>query len=129
MAPARPLRWSAPPPEIVKQLIAGQAITFWVEEMHMVRANRHAHLVFVPLASLDVVGGGAEAIGRVLPGATREQWLVWQPLSGVGVVTSLPTAAAGLIDGLTLPRRDARAGIYAAAVEELMEAMFAYRSV
>ena len=43
MAPG-PLRWSAPPPDIVKQLIAGQAITFWVEEMHMVRANRHAHL-------------------------------------------------------------------------------------
>ena len=30
--------------------------------------------------------------GRVLPGATREHWLVWQPLSGVGVVTGLPVA-------------------------------------
>lgn len=129
MAPARPLRWSAPPPEVVKQLVAGHAITFWVEEMHMVRANRHAHLVFVPLAALDVAGGGAGAIGRVLPGATRDDWLVWQPLSGVGVVTSLPTPAAPLVERLRLPKRDARAGIYAAAVEELMEAMLSYRAV
>jgi hypothetical protein len=129
VAPARPLRWSAPPPEIVKQLVAGQAITFWVEELHVVRANRHAHLVFVPLAALDVAGGGAGAISRVLPGATRDEWLVWQPLSGVGVVTSLPTAAAALVEGLKLPRRDARSGIYAAAVEELMEAMLSYRAV
>lgn len=93
------------------------------------RANRHAHLVFVPLAALDVAGGGTGAIGRVLPGATRDQWLVWQPLSGVGVVTSLPAPAAGLVESLRLPKRDARAGIYAAAVEELMEAMMSYRSV
>ena len=126
---AGPLRWSAPPPEIVKQLIAGHAITFWVEEMRMVRTNRHAHLVFVPLAALDVAGGGAGAIGRVLPGATREQWLVWQPLSGVGVVTSLPAAAERLVADLKLPRRDARSGIYADAIEELMEAMLSYRSV
>ncbi len=129
MAPARPLRWSAPPPEIVKQLVAGQAITFWVEEMHMVRANRHAHLVFVPLSSLDVVGGGPEAIGRVLPGATRDHWLVWQPLSGMGVVTTLPTGAAGLVASLKLPRRDPRTRIYADAIEELMEAMLSYRAV
>ena len=129
MAPARPLRWSAPPPEIVKQLVAGQAITFWVEEMHMVRANRHAHLVFVPLSALDVAGGGAGAIGRVLPGATRDQWLVWQPLSGIGVVTPLPTPAGSLVASLRLPRRDPRAGIYAAAVEELMDAMLSYRAV
>jgi hypothetical protein len=126
---AGPLRWSAPPPDIVKQLIAGQAITFWVEEMRMVRANRHAHLVFVPLAVLDVAGGGAGAIGRVLPGATREHWLVWQPLSGVGVVTALPTQPSRLVDDLRLPRRDTRTRIYADAIEELMEAMFAYRSV
>ena len=126
---AGPLRWSAPPPDIVKQLIAGQAVTFWVEEMRMVRANRHAHLVFVPLASLDVAGGGAGAIGRVLPGATRDHWLVWQPLSGVGVVTPLPAPAARLVGDLRLPRRDTRSRIYTEAVEELMEAMFAYRSV
>jgi hypothetical protein len=126
---AGPLRFSAPPPDIVKQLIAGQAITFWVEEMRMVRANRHAHLVFVPLAALDVAGGGAGAIGRVLPGATREQWLVWQPLSSVGVVTSLPADAARLVSELRLPRRDPRARIYADAIGELMEAMLAYRSV
>ena len=126
---AAPLRWSAPPPDIVKQLIAGHAITFWVEEMRMVRANRHAHLVFVPLSVLDVAGGGPGAIGRVLPGATREQWLVWQPLSGVGVVTSLPAPAARLIEELRLPTRDPHARIYADAIEELMEAMLSYRSV
>jgi hypothetical protein len=126
---AAPLRWSAPPPDIVKQLIAGQAITFWVEEMRMVRANRHAHLVFVPLAALDVVGGGAGAIGRVLPGATREQWLVWQPLSSVGVVTSLPARPEKLVGDMRLPKRDPRARIYADAIEELMEAMLSYRSV
>jgi hypothetical protein len=126
---AGPLRWSAPPPDIVKQLIAGHAITFWVEEMHMVRANRHAHLVFVPLSVLDVAGGGAGAIGRVLPGATRDHWLVWQPLSGVGVVTGLPAPAARLIEDLRLPRRDPRARIYAEAIEELMEALAAYRAV
>jgi hypothetical protein len=126
---AGPLRWSAPPPDIVKQLIAGHAITFWVEEMRMVRANRHAHLIFMPLSALDVVGGGAGAIGRVLPGATRDHWLVWQPLSGVGVVTPLPAPAARLVADLKLPRRDPRARIYEGAIEELMEAMFAYRSV
>lgn len=126
---AGPLRWSAPPPDIVKQLIAGHAITFWVEEMRMVRANRHAHLVFVPLAALDVAGGGAGAIGRVLPGATREQWLVWQPLSRIGAVTSLPAPAERLVADLELPKRDSRARIYADAIEELMEAMLAYRSV
>ena len=126
---AGPLRWSAPPPDIVKQLIAGQAITFWVEEMRMVRANRHAHLVFVPLAALDVAGGSPGALGRVLPGATREQWLVWQPLSGVGVVTLLPARPEKLIEELRLPKRDPRARIYAEAVEELMEAMLSYRSV
>ena len=126
---AGPLRWSAPPPEIVKQLIAGQAITFWVEEMRMVRANRHAHLVFVPLSVLDVAGGGAGAIGRVLPGATRDQWLIWQPLSGVGVVTALPTPAGRLVEDLRLPRRDTRSRIYAEAIEELMEALVSYRSV
>jgi hypothetical protein len=126
---AAPLRWSAPPPDIVKQLIAGQAITFWVEEMRMVRANRHAHLVFVPLASLTVAGGSGEAQGRVLPGATRDDWLVWQPLSGVGLVTGLPAPAARLVEGLQLPKRDPRARIYADAVEELMEAMLSYRSV
>jgi hypothetical protein len=126
---AAPLRWSAPPPDIVKQLIAGHAITFWVEEMRMVRANRYAHLVFVPLAALDVAGGGPGAIGRVLPGATREHWLVWQPLSGVGAVTSLPAPAARLVSELRLPKRDPRARIYAEAIEELMEAMLSYRSV
>ena len=126
---AGPLRWSAPPPDIVKQLIAGQAITFWVEEMRMVRANRHAHLVFVPLGVLDVAGGGAAAIGRVLPGATRDDWLVWQPLSGVGVVTSLPAPAASLVEELRLPKRDTRTRIYAEAIEELMAAMLAYRAV
>ena len=126
---AGPLRWSAPPPDIVKQLIAGQAITFWVEEMRMVRANRHAHLVFVPLGALDVAGGGAGAIGRVLPGATRDDWLVWQPLSGVGVVTGLPAPAGRLVSDLRLPRRDPRARIYAEAIEELMEALLAVRSV
>ena len=126
---AGPLRWSAPPPDIVKQLIAGQAITFWVEEMRMVRANRHAHLVFVPLHSLDVAGGSAEALGRVLPGATRDDWLVWQPLSGVGVVTGLPAPAGRLVSQLRLPRRDPRARIYVEAIEELMEALLAVRSV
>jgi hypothetical protein len=126
---AAPLRWSAPPPDIVKQIVAGQAITFWVEEMRMVRANRHAHLVFVPLASLDVAGGGGGALGRVLPGATREDWLVWQPLSGVGVVTGLPAPAARLVEQLRLPRRDSRARIYVDAIEELMEALVAYRAV
>jgi hypothetical protein len=126
---AAPLRWSAPPPDIVKQLIAGHAITFWVEEMRMVRANRHAHLVFMPLASLDVAGGSAEALGRVLPGATRDDWLVWQPLSGVGVVTGLPAPAARLIEQLQLPKRDPRARIYAEAIEELMEALLAVRLV
>jgi hypothetical protein len=126
---AAPLRWSAPPPDIVKQLIAGQAITFWVEEMRMVRGNRHAHLVFVPLASLDVAGGAGAALGRVLPGATRDDWLVWQPLSGVGLVTGLPAPAERLVSGLKLPRRDPRARIYADAIEELMAAMLSYRSV
>ena len=126
---AAPLRWSAPPPDIVKQLIAGQAITFWVEEMRMVGANRHAHLVFVPLHSLDVAGGSGEALGRVLPGATRDDWLVWQPLSGVGVVTGLPAPAARLTSDLRLPKRDPRARIYAEAIEELIEALLAVRSV
>ena len=126
---AAPLRWSAPPPDIVKQLVAGQAITFWVEEMRMVRANRHAHLVFVPLASLTVAGGSGEALSRVLPGATRDDWLIWQPLSGVGAVTGLPAPAARIIEELRLPKRDPRARIYEEAVEELMEAMLAYRSV
>jgi hypothetical protein len=126
---AGPLRWSAPPPDIVKQLIAGQAITFWVEEMRMVRANRHAHLVFVPLASLDVAGGAGPALGRVLPGAKRDDWLVWQPLSGIGVVTELPTAAGPLVESLKLPRRDPRARIYADGIDELMAAMLSYRSV
>src|SRR3712207_2584150 len=97
--------------------------------MHMVRANRHAHLVFVPLSVLDVAGGSAGAIGRVLPGATRDQWLVWQPLSSVGVVTSLPTSFENLVASLQLPRRDPRSGLYEAAIEELMEAMLSYRAL
>ena len=126
---AGPLRWSAPPPDIVKQLVAGQAITFWIEEIRMVRANRHAHLVFVPLASLDVAGGGGAALGRVLPGATRDDWLVWQPLSGVGTVTPLPAEAGPLVESFRLPRRDPRARIYADGIEELMAAMLSYRAV
>jgi hypothetical protein len=124
---ARPLRWSSPPPDIVKRLVAQQAITFWVEEMRMVRANRHAHFVFVPLADLEVVGGSAG--GRVIPGATRDHWLVWQPLSSVGAITRLPAEPGALISSLQLPAIDPRARVYRAALEELIEALYVYRAV
>ena len=120
----RPLRWSAPLGEVVKRINAGQEVSVSVEGPRRVRGRRRLHLLLQPLREVAVLGEGDEP----LPGASREDWLVWQSLTGTAEATPLPTDAARLAARLGLPA-SAEGGLLERALRDLMAAVYESRSV
>jgi hypothetical protein len=120
----RPLRWSVPLDEIVKRVLAGQELSLWVEGPRRVRGRRRIHLLLQPLREVAVMGEGEEPV----PGASREDWLVWQSLTGTAEATPLPTDAARLAARLGLPA-SAEGGLLERALRDLMAAVYESRSV
>ena len=120
----RPLRWSAPLREVVKRINAGQEVSVWVEGSRRLSGRRRIHLLLQPLREVAVLGDGDEPV----PGASREEWLVWQSLTGTAEATPLPTDAAGLAARLGLPA-SAEGGLLERALRNLMGAVYESRSV
>ena len=121
---AWPLRWSAPLPEVVKRRNAGQEVSVSVERPRRMRGRQRIHLLLQPLREVAVLGEGDEPV----PGASREDWLVWQSLTGTAEATTLPTDAARLAARLGLPA-SAEGGLLERALRDLMAAVYESRSV
>jgi hypothetical protein len=120
----RQLRWSAPLREVVKRVNAGQEVAVWVEGRRRLLGRRRLHLLLQPLREVAIMGEGEEPV----PGASREDWLVWQSLTGTAEATPLPTDAARLAARLGLPA-SAEGGLLERALRDLMAAVYESRSV
>jgi hypothetical protein len=120
----RELRWSTPPEDVVRQIVADTGVACWFEPRGLVRTRRRVHLMLVPLRDIAVPGLDQEP----LPGVTRDHWLVWQSLTRTGHPTLLPTDPGRLIDSLGL-RRAKGGDVVAAGVGQLMTLLFESRAV
>jgi hypothetical protein len=120
----RPLRWSAPLAEVVKRVNAGQEVSVWVEGARRLRGRRRLHLLLQPLREVAILAEGDEPV----PGASREDWLVWQSLTGTAEPTPIPTDAARLAARLGLPA-SAEGGLLERALRDLMAAVYESRSI
>jgi len=120
----RPLRWSAPAREVAKRINAGQEVSVWVEGPRRLRGRRRLHLLLEPLRDVAVLGEGDAPV----PGASREDWLVWQSLTGTAEATPIPTDAARLAARLGLPA-SAEGGLLERALRDLMAAVYESRSI
>ncbi len=109
--------------EIVTRLVAGQEVAFWAEGGRGLRGRPRVHFLLQPLREVATLGGGEQPV----PGASREDWMVWQSLTGRATATRIPTDAARLAGRLGVPRsREGR--LAAAALRELMAAVYEARS-
>ena len=119
------VRFSAPVAEVVARIVAGQEVSFWVEGARRIRARPRVHFLLQPLREVAVMGRGA---GAPVPGATREDWMVWQSVSGIAAPARLPTDAVRLAAELRVPRtREGRLAV--SALRELMAAVYEARAV
>lgn len=119
------VRFSAPVAEVVQRVVAGQEVSFWAEGPRGVRARPRVHLLLQPLREVVVLGEGPAA---PMPGATREDWMVWQSVTGVARPTLLPTDAVRLAAELRIPRsREGRLAV--TALRELMAAVYEARAI
>jgi hypothetical protein len=120
----RELRWSTPIEDVVRQIVADQAVACWCQPKGLLKTRPRVHLLLLPLQ--DVVVPGLDQ--QPAPGATREHWLVWQSLTRTGQPALLPTDPGGLVDALNV--RDAKGGdVVAAALGQLMAKLYESRSV
>ena len=121
---SRPVRWSAPLEEIVRRILAGQELSLWIEAPRRLRGRRRIHLLLQPLREVAIMGEE----GEPMPGASREDWLVWQSLTGSAEATPIPTDAARLAARLGLPA-SAEGGLLERALRDLMAAVYESRSI
>jgi hypothetical protein len=120
----RELRWSTPVEDVVRRVVADQAVACWVEPKGLVRRRPRVHLMFLPLDDVAMPGLDQEP----LPGVTADHWLVWQSLTRTAHPTLLPTDPGRLIDALGV--RSERGGdLVAAAVGQLMAQLYESRAV
>lgn len=124
VAERRPVRWSAPLEEIVKRIVAGQELAVWIEARRRLSGRRRIYLLLQPLREVAILGEGRQP----LPGASREDWLVWQSLTGSAAPTPLPTDAARLAERLGLPA-SAEGRALERALRDLMAAVYESRAV
>ncbi len=121
---ARPsLRWSTPPEDVVRRIVADQAVAFWAEPRRRVRPGPRVHFLLLPLRDVAVPGLDRDPA----PGAGPEHWLVWQSLSGTGRPARLPTDAQTLTAELGVRRGRGRA-VVAEALHEVMAAVYESRA-
>ncbi len=119
------IRFSAPTTEIVKRVVAGQEVSFWTEGARRVRGRPRVHFLLQPLREVVVMGRGA---AEPMPGASREDWMVWQSVTRLAAPARLPTDAVRLATELGIPRsREGRLAV--AALRELMAAVYEARGV
>ena len=121
--PRRRLRWSTPPEDVVRRVLADQAVAFWAEPRRRVRSAPRVHFLLLPLRDVAVPGLDPEP----LPGAGFDHWLVWQSLTRTGQPARLPTDATRLAADLRLPRGRGRA-LVEAALGEVMAAVYESRA-
>ena len=120
----RELRWSTPVEDVVRQIVADQAVAFWVEPKGLIRRRPRVYFMLLPLSDVAVPGLDREP----MPGVKHEHWLFWQSLTGTGHPALLPTDPGGLVDALGL--RGASGGdLVAAAIGRLMAELYESRSV
>ena len=120
----RELRWSTPIEDVVRQVVADQAVACWFKPKGLVKTRPQVHLLLLPLKDVAVPGLDQEPV----PGATPEHWLVWQSLTRTAYPTLLPTDPGRLIDALGV-RNEKGGDIVAAALGQLMAALYESRSV
>jgi hypothetical protein len=120
----RELRWSTPVDDVVRRIVADQAVACWVEPTGLVRRRPRVSFMFLPLDDVAVPGLDQEP----LPGVTPDHWLVWQSLTRTAHPTLLPTDPGRLVDALGV--RGEKAGdVVAAAIGRLMAVLYESRSV
>jgi hypothetical protein len=120
----RELRWSTPPEDVVRHIVAEQGVACWVEPKGLVRTRPRVHLMMLPLRDVAVPGLDQEP----MPGVTPDHWLVWQSLTRTAQPTLLPTDPGRLLDGLGV-RRERGGELVAAAIGQLMALLYESRSV
>ena len=120
----RELRWSTQVEDVVRRVVADQAVACWVEPKGLVRTRPRVHLMFLPLDDVAVPGLDQEA----LPGVTADHWLVWQSLTRTAHPTLLPTDPGRLIDARGV-RKQKAGDVVAAALGQLMAKLYESRSV
>jgi hypothetical protein len=92
--PARSeLRWSTPPADLVPSLPARRALAFLVWRAGLLRRARRLRVALVALSELRE---------GILLGHAARDWLVWNSVTGIGVVTQLPTDPERLVRRLGL---------------------------
>lgn len=114
---AAPLRWSAPPESVARQLLTGQPVGFAVRYRHLLRWHQ-VDFALVPLGELTLMDDHYAP----LPAAAAGDWLLWQSATGLAVTTSLPCDAAALCRRLALMAIDRQHAATADAVRALVEA-------
>ena len=108
----------------MRNVVADQGVACWFEPKGLVRTRPRVHLMLLPLRDVAVPGLDQEP----LPGVTPDHWLVWQSLTGTAHPTLLPTDPGRLIDALGV-RRERGGDLVAAAIGQLMAALYESRSV
>ena len=120
----RELRWSTPVEDVVRRIVADQAVACWVEPKGLVRTRPRVHFMFLPLDDVAVPGLDQEA----MPGVTPDHWLVWQSLTRTAQPALLPTDPGRLVDALGV-RKEKAGDVVAAALGQLMARLYESRSV
>jgi hypothetical protein len=118
------LRLSTPLEDVVRRVVADQAVAFWFERRGLFRTRPRVHVLLLPLRDVAVPGLDQEPV----PGAGPDHWLVWQSLTGTGTPARLPTDAGVL--ARTLGLRSARGGDLAEqGLRALMKALYESRAM
>jgi hypothetical protein len=100
--------------------VAGQELSVSVEARRRLAGRRRIHILLQPLREVAILGEGEEP----LPGASRNDWLVWQSVTRSAESTPLPTDAARLRLPASAERR-----VLERALRDLMAAVYESRAV
>jgi hypothetical protein len=114
---AAPVRWSASPESVARQLLAGQPVGFAVRHRHLLKWRR-IDFALTPLGELTLMDDQFAPF----PEAAGGDWLLWQSATGSAVTTPLPCDAAALCRRLALTNPDPQQAATMEALTELVEA-------
>ena len=116
--PRTALRWTTPPDRLVPSLIGRQPVAFAVQRAGLrVRRKPGVRVALVPLEDIRD--------GRVL-GDPLNDWLLWQSVTGSGLITRLPADAGDLARAMSVPARGDGA-LLRAALRAVFDALYEER--
>jgi hypothetical protein len=112
-----PVRWSAPPETVARQMLAARPVGFAIRYRHLLKWRR-VDFALTPLEELTLMDKQFAPFSESAAG----DWLLWQSATGQAVTTHLPCDAAALCRRLALVEADPQHAATAEALTELVEA-------